>query len=205
MGCLVRALPSEGVWGPLGEACLVKLDKLELLVDSLEKQQHQLVPELEAACSSQVRFLNRSIVLFDIITFLNMLCCSGGLAGGLGAMLGATQPVKFEPIKAKDTANKNGVQYNVDTLLHCITGMSAYEQKSLEELRFEDYVAGRKGGSAAAGTAGGGLFAGGQTTGLGGATAGGLAGGGLFGQQNKTLGIIKCCSTCLVGGRGRWA
>ena len=120
-------------------------------------------------------------------------------------MLGATQPIKFEPIKAKDTANKNGVQYNVDTLLHCITGMPAYEQKSLEELRFEDYVAGRKGGTITAGTTGGGgLFAGGQTAGLGGAPAGGLTGGGLFGQQNKTLGIIKCCSIYLVmeGGGG---
>ena len=107
-------------------------------------------------------------------------------------MLGAQQPVKFEPIKAKDTANKNGVTYNVDTLLHCITGMPQYEQKSLEELRLEDYMAGRKGSTTAGGTTGGGLFAGGQATGLGGtATTGGLAGGGLFGQQNKTLGELK--------------
>ena len=107
-------------------------------------------------------------------------------------MLGAQQPVKFEPIKAKDTANKNGVTYNVDTLLHCITGMPQYEQKSLEELRLEDYMAGRKGSTTAGGTTGGGLFAGGQATGLGGiAPTGGLAGGGLFGQQNKTLGELK--------------
>lgn len=116
---------------------------------------------------------------------------AGGLGGGLGGMLGA-QPVKFEPIKAKDTANKNGVTYNVDTLLYCITGMQQYEQKSLEELRLEDYVAGRKGSTTTGGTTGGGLFTGGQTTGLGGtATTGGLTGGGLFGQQNKTLGELK--------------
>lgn len=109
-------------------------------------------------------------------------------------MLGAQQPVKFEPIKAKDTANKNGVTYNVDTLLHCITGMTQYEQKSLEELRLDDYVAGRKGSTTAGATTGaGGLFAGGQATGLGGAaTTGGLAGagGGLFGQQNKSIGEL---------------
>ena len=103
-------------------------------------------------------------------------------------MLGGNQPVKFEPIKAKDTANKNGVTYNVDTLLHCITGMSQYEQKSLEELRFEDYVAGRKGSATTGGTTGG-LFSG-QTAGLGATSSGGLAGG-LFGQQSKPLG--KCC------------
>lgn len=107
-------------------------------------------------------------------------------------MLGAQQLVKFEPIKAKDTANKNGVTYNVDTLLYCITGMQQYEQKSLEELRLEDYMAGRKGSTTAGGTTGGGLFTGGQATGLGGgATTGGLAGGGLFAQQNKTLGEFK--------------
>ena len=116
------------------------------------------------------------------------LYVAGGLAGGLGGMLGAAQLVKFEPIKAKDTANKNGVTYNVDTLLHCITGMAQYEQKSLEELRCEDYAAGRKGSTVAGGTTGG-LFAGGQTTGLGATASGGLAGGGLFGQQNKTLGM----------------
>lgn len=103
-------------------------------------------------------------------------------------MLAGNQPVKFEPIKAKDTANKNGVTYNVDTLLHCITGMSQYEQKSLEELRFEDYLAGRKGSTTTGGGAAGGLFGGGQTTGLGATSAGGLTGGGLFGQQNKPLG-----------------
>ena len=122
--------------------------------------------------------------LSDVMVF------SGGLGGGLGGMLGAQQPIKFEPIKAKDTANKNGVTYNVDTLLHCITGMTHYEQRSLEELRFEDYMAGRKGSTTAGGTTGG-LFGGGQTTGLGGtATSGGLTGGGLFGQQNKALGEL---------------
>ena len=125
------------------------------------------------------------------------MCVAGGLGGGLGGMLGAQQPVKFEPIKAKDTANKNGVTYNVDTLLHCITGMSQYEQKSLEELRLEDYIAGRKGSTAAGGTTGGGLFTGGQTTGLGGtATTGGLTGG-VFGQQNKPLGELKSISCAL--------
>ena len=105
-------------------------------------------------------------------------------------MLGSQQPVKFEPIKAKDTANKNGVTYNVDTYLYCITGMPQYEQKSLEELRLDDYVAGRKGSTTAGGTTGG-LFAGSQVTGLGGtASTGGLTGG-LFGQQNKTLGELK--------------
>lgn len=119
---------------------------------------------------------------------------TAGLGGGLGGMLVAQQPVKFEPIKAKDTANKNGVTYNVDTLLHCITGMAQYEQKSLEELRLDDYVAGRKGSTTAGGTTGaGGLFAGGQAAGLGGAaTTGGLVGGGggLFGQQNKSIGEV---------------
>ena len=129
--------------------------------------------------------------LIPVGVSLNAMYFAGGLTGGLGGMggmLGGNQPVKFEPVKAKDTANKNGVTYNVDTLLHCITGMSQYEQKSLEELRIEDYIAGRKGSTTTGGTTGG-LFTGGQTTGLGGA-AGGLTGGGLFGQQNKPLGKV---------------
>ena len=62
VGCLVRVLPSEGVWGVLGEDCLDKLDKPELPVDSLEKQQHRLLLGLEQACSSQVQLSNRFIV-----------------------------------------------------------------------------------------------------------------------------------------------
>ena len=51
---------------------------------------------------------------------------------------GGTYSVKFNPSKGKDTVNKNGTTYNVDTSLHCITGMTEYADKSMEELRWED-------------------------------------------------------------------
>jgi nuclear pore complex protein Nup98-Nup96 len=40
---------------------------------------------------------------------------------------------------------KSGVTQTISTRHHCITCMNEYESKSLEELRLEDYTAGRKG------------------------------------------------------------
>jgi nuclear pore complex protein Nup98-Nup96 len=54
-------------------------------------------------------------------------------------------PIKFAPVTGSDTAVKNGVTQNISTRHHCITCMKEYESKSLEELRWEDYVANRKG------------------------------------------------------------
>ena len=83
---------------------------------------------------------------------------------------------------------KQGQQSSINTRHQCITCMKEYENKSMEELRCEDYIANRKGGGAATGgmfgqqtaatpAAGGGLF--GQTT---------SSSGGLFGQQqNKPM------------------
>ncbi|RCN27957.1 hypothetical protein ANCCAN_26308 [Ancylostoma caninum] len=49
---------------------------------------------------------------------------------------------------------KNGSQTTISTKHMCITAMKAYEGKSLEELRIDDYIANRKTPS----TTGGGLF-----------------------------------------------
>ena len=53
--------------------------------------------------------------------------------------------VKFNPVTGTDTMMKNGVTQTISTRHHCITCMKEYESKSLEELRLEDYQAGRKG------------------------------------------------------------
>ncbi|XP_011505770.1 PREDICTED: nuclear pore complex protein Nup98-Nup96 [Ceratosolen solmsi marchali] len=53
--------------------------------------------------------------------------------------------VKFSPVTGTDTMVKNGVTQTISTRHHCITCMNEYESKSLEELRLEDYTAGRKG------------------------------------------------------------
>lgn len=52
---------------------------------------------------------------------------------------------KYQPTNSTDTLVKNGQQNNISTRQHCITSMKEYENKSLEEIRFEDYSANRKG------------------------------------------------------------
>ncbi|XP_067347794.1 nuclear pore complex protein Nup98-Nup96 isoform X3 [Channa argus] len=85
---------------------------------------------------------------------------ANSLFGGSG--FSATQQpgttVKFNPPTGSDTMVKAGVTTSINTKHQCITAMKEYENKSLEELRLEDYQAGRKGPAnpMAAGT--GGLF-----------------------------------------------
>ncbi|XP_042286572.1 nuclear pore complex protein Nup98-Nup96 isoform X4 [Thunnus maccoyii] len=102
---------------------------------------------------------------------------SNSLFGGSG-FSAAQQPgttVKFNPPTGSDTMVKAGVTTSINTKHQCITAMKEYENKSLEELRLEDYQAGRKGPTnpIAAGT--GGLF--------GSATATSSATTGLFGTS----------------------
>lgn len=53
--------------------------------------------------------------------------------------------VKFSPVTGTDNMQKNGLATTISTKHHCITCMKEYENKSLEELRFEDYCCNRKG------------------------------------------------------------
>ncbi|KAM4697293.1 nuclear pore complex protein Nup98-Nup96 isoform 2-T2 [Discoglossus pictus] len=67
--------------------------------------------------------------------------------------------IKFNPPAGSDTMAKGGVTTNISTKHQCITAMKEYESKSLEELRFEDYQANRKGPQNPVGAAAGtGLF-----------------------------------------------
>lgn len=78
----------------------------------------------------------------------------GNLFGSSSGAFGAQQQngtgvVKFSCQNGSDVVVKNGVQNNIQTRHQCISAMKEYESKSLEELHFEDKVAGRKGGSGA--------------------------------------------------------
>lgn len=53
--------------------------------------------------------------------------------------------VEFVPPCGQDSMSKNGVTSEIRTRHQCITAMTEYENKSLEELRMEDYQANRKG------------------------------------------------------------
>ncbi|XP_051168766.1 nuclear pore complex protein Nup98-Nup96-like [Leptopilina boulardi] len=53
--------------------------------------------------------------------------------------------VKFNPVVGSDTIQNRGLTQTIHVLYWCINVMKEYEDKSLEELRFEDYKQGRKG------------------------------------------------------------
>eukprot|EP00118_Oscarella_pearsei_P016872 m.164444 g.164444 ORF g.164444 m.164444 type:complete len:1829 (+) comp38880_c0_seq2:1554-7040(+) len=136
---------------------------------------------------------------------------NAGTAGGLFGQSSAFSqtappgtPLKFQPSIDSDAVQRpGGYKQSITTALQVISGMKEYEQKSLEELRFEDYQLNRRGQQ----SSGGGLFPQqqqqqqqqqirGLATGLGGGIFGqqqqaGLGGGGLgqtggvFGQQNQ--------------------
>ncbi|XP_045508854.1 nuclear pore complex protein Nup98-Nup96, partial [Colias croceus] len=73
------------------------------------------------------------------------LFSSGGAFGQQQAS--GTAHVKYQPVAGTDVVVKGGNSQTVNIRHHCITCMKEYETKSLEELRLEDYTAGRKGSS----------------------------------------------------------
>ncbi|XP_069748351.1 nuclear pore complex protein Nup98-Nup96 isoform X2 [Narcine bancroftii] len=131
---------------------------------------------------------------------------SGSLFGGTtfstAAPTGTT--VKFNPPTGTDTMVKSGVSTSISTKHQCITAMKEYETKSLEELRLEDYTAGRKGPQAPLG-GGGGLFGASTATsstgtGLFGATPANPTGGFNFGQNKSTFGTSTGAFGTSTGG-----
>lgn len=108
-----------------------------------------------------------------------------------------TAIAKYQLTLDSDTILVKGNQSNVSTKQHCITFMKEYANKSLEELRLEDYMSNRKGPQAGATTGGlfgspqqtGGMFGSAQpSTGLFGQTSTAPATGGLFGNTTNTIG-----------------
>ncbi|XP_035998550.1 nuclear pore complex protein Nup98-Nup96 isoform X1 [Fundulus heteroclitus] len=79
-------------------------------------------------------------------------------AAGFSANQQPGTTVKFNPPTGSDTMVKAGVTTSINTKHQCITAMKEYENKSLEELRLEDYQAGRKGPTNPMAPGTGGLF-----------------------------------------------
>ncbi|OQV19111.1 putative Nuclear pore complex protein Nup98-Nup96 [Hypsibius exemplaris] len=113
----------------------------------------------------------------------------GGMSQQQQSPSGTT--VKFSPVIGTDGVIKNGLQASVQTKNYCICTMKEYnELKSQEELRLEDYQAGRKFGTqTSASSTGGGLFGASSQptatagTGLFGATSTGFNATSAFGQN----------------------
>ncbi|KAL9891435.1 nuclear pore complex protein Nup98-Nup96 [Glossina fuscipes] len=112
-----------------------------------------------------------------------------------------TSIAKYQATMGTDTLMKGGQSNNINTKLHCITGMKEYEGKSLEELRMEDYLANRKGPQA--GTSGATGFGLGSSagTGLFGSTA--QPSTGLFGQTTANANENKSLFGPIGGGFGQ--
>ncbi|KAK7925328.1 hypothetical protein WMY93_007638 [Mugilogobius chulae] len=127
-------------------------------------------------------------------TTSNPFGTSGSLFGGSGFNAAQQQPgttVKFNAPTGNDTMVKAGVTTSINTKHQCITAMKEYENKSLEELRLEDYQAGRKGPTNPMAPATGSLFGANTatssaSTGLFGATAPNTSFS--FGQNKTTFG-----------------
>lgn len=112
---------------------------------------------------------------------------------------GGTAIAKFQAPQETDTLMKGSTQSYVQTKQQCITFMREYAEKSLEELRFEDYAANRKGPQGGAG-----MFVPSQQTGVFGATAQQPQANSLFGgQQNnqQTTGLFGTAQNTLGGGK----
>ncbi|XP_048003083.1 nuclear pore complex protein Nup98-Nup96 [Leguminivora glycinivorella] len=119
----------------------------------------------------------------------------GNNTGGFGQQQTAsgTAHAKYNPVVGTDVVVKSGTSQNINIKHHCITCMKEYENKSLEELRLEDYTAGRKGAQ------GGGVFGfsqpqenkplfGGSTFGAPATTSAGVFGGGGLGASTTGFG-----------------
>lgn len=92
--------------------------------------------------------------------------------------------IKFAVVTGTDTMIKGGINQTISTRHNCITFMKEYEGKSLEELRWEDYQANRKGPQQGA-QPGAGIFG----------TMNQPVGGGLFGSSS----IATSSTTPLFG------
>ncbi|XP_070502956.1 nuclear pore complex protein Nup98-Nup96 [Chironomus tepperi] len=99
-----------------------------------------------------------------------------------GAQQTGTAIAKFQPQQETDTLLKGQTTSYVQTKQQCITFMKEYAEKSLEELRFEDYAANRK-GPQAGNTPG--LFGGQQTNSVFGVAQTSTPSGFGFGQQQQ--------------------
>lgn len=119
---------------------------------------------------------------------------------GMNNQQGGTAIAKFQPPLETDTLMKGSTTSYVQTKQQCITFMKEYGEKSLEELRIEDYAANRKGpqpgtgGMFGATQQGGGVF---------GSTMQQPATGSLFGAQpntQQTTGLFGSTANTLGGG-----
>lgn len=106
-----------------------------------------------------------------------------------------TSIAKFNPPQEGETMQKGATTSYVQTKQQCITFMKEYQEKSLEELRIEDYVANRKGPQSGGGTS---LFNSGQTSSVFGATQ--PATGSLFGATQPAQPANNMFGTNTLGG-----
>uniref|UniRef100_A0A0B7B1H5 Nuclear pore complex protein Nup98-Nup96 n=1 Tax=Arion vulgaris TaxID=1028688 RepID=A0A0B7B1H5_9EUPU len=125
-------------------------------------------------------------------TLFGQTSATSAFGGASAAIAAVGTTIAFNPPNGQDTMMKSGVTTNINTKHQCITAMKEYENKSLEELRIEDYTANRKAKQAGS-TSTVGLFGSTATTP---ASTGFVFGGGLgSGLQTSTTGFGTFGST----------
>lgn len=129
---------------------LIYLDNHNRMHNNLLRLVKPTLPQIQIfLVQTRVNYvITQLFVILKLIIF-KMSSILISLYTGFGNTNPTTVPsgtvVKFTPVITTDSMSKNGISHSISVRHCCIASMKEYDNKSYEELRFEDYQVGRKG------------------------------------------------------------